>query len=76
MQGGGYEECNKKISVKPKSGLLTLQSDTLYGHYVGGFWRVRPALAKFIDQYAKGNPVFTISDGLYEVGGDLLFTSQ
>ncbi|GAB1444296.1 hypothetical protein MASR2M39_31460 [Ignavibacteriales bacterium] len=66
----------KKISVKPKSGLLTpLQSDTLYGHFCWRLLEVKgePALAKFIDQYAKGNPVFTISDGLYEVGGDLLF---
>jgi CRISPR-associated protein Csm4 len=66
----------KKINVTLISGLLTpLQSDTLYGHFC---WRLlelkgESVLDRFIDLYAKGNPVFTLSDGLYEVDGEVLF---
>lgn len=66
----------KKIKLTPTSGLLTpLQSDTLYGHFCWRLLEVKgeQALAKFIDQYAKGTPVFTVSDGLYEVDGKVLF---
>lgn len=58
------------------SGLLTpLQSDTLYGHFC---WRLKEmqgeaTLQNFIELYANGKPVFTLSDGLYEVEGKILF---
>lgn len=66
----------KKLSLKPTSGLLTpLQSDTIFGHFC---WRMvemkgEEVLKKFLELYLDGKPVFTISDGLYEVNGEVLF---
>lgn len=66
----------KKISVKPKSGLLTqLQSDTLYGHFCWRLLEVKgeSKLQDFINLYKNRKPVFILSDGLYEVDGEVLF---
>lgn len=66
----------KKLSLKPKSGLLTsLQSDTIFGHLC---WRMvekngEVILKKFLGLYLDGKPVFTLSDGLFEVKGEVLF---
>lgn len=66
----------KKLSLKPKSGLLTpLQSDTIFGHFC---WRLvekkgEVILKKFLGLYLDGKPVFTLSDGLFEVKGEVLF---
>lgn len=66
----------KKLSLNPTSGLLTpLQSDTIFGHFC---WRMvemkgEEELKKFLDLYIEGKPVFTLSDGLFEVNGEVLF---
>lgn len=59
----------KKLSLKLKSGLLSeLQSDTIMGHFC---WRLKDKfgvekLREFISSYQNGNPVFTISNLLFE----------
>lgn len=66
----------KKLSLKPTSGLLTpLQSDTIFGHFC---WRMveikgEEILKQFLGRYLEGNPVFTLSDGLLEVNGEVFF---
>lgn len=66
----------KKLSLKLNSGLLTpLQSDTIYGHFC---WRLVEAkgedcLKDFLKLYLDRQPVFTISDGMFEVNGEVLF---
>ncbi len=66
----------KKLSLKPKSGLLTpLQSDTIFGHFC---WRMvevkgEEVLRKFLGLYQETKPVFTLSDGLFEVDGEVVF---
>jgi CRISPR-associated protein Csm4 len=65
-----------KLSLKQKSGLLTpLHSDTIFGHFC---WRLLEAdgentLTEFLELYKEDKPVFTISNGLLEVNGELLF---
>jgi len=59
----------KKLKLKLKSGLLSeLQSDTIFGHFA---WRFKDEhgeekLEEFLELFVNGNPVFTISDGLFE----------
>ncbi len=66
----------KKLKLKLKSGLLSeLQSDTIFGHFA---WRFKEQhgdeeLEKFLDLIVNGNPVFTISDGLFEKNGEVFF---
>lgn len=66
----------KKLSLRPTSGLLTpLQSDTVFGHFC---WRMieikgEEILKRFLGKYHDRNPVFTLSDGLFEVEGEVLF---
>jgi len=58
----------KKLKLKLKSGLLSeLQSDTIFGHFA---WRFKEEhgeekLLEFLDYFVNGNPIFTISDGLF-----------
>ena len=65
-----------KLKLKPKSGLLTkLESDTIFGHFC---WRLKENLGEeklkeFLSFYEAKNPVFTISNGLYETGNELFF---
>lgn len=66
----------RKLSVGLSSGLITpLHSDTIYGHFCWRLLELRgeTVLRDFISRYMDGNPVFTLSDGLYEVGGEVLF---
>lgn len=64
------------LTLKQKSGLLSeLQSDTIYGHFC---WRLKERfgegkLTEFISIYQNDNPVFTISDGLLQVNGEIRF---
>jgi CRISPR-associated protein Csm4 len=64
------------LPLKQKSGLLSdLQSDTIYGHFC---WRLKEKLGddkltEFISTYDSGNPIFTISDGLINVNGEIRF---
>ena len=66
----------KKLKLKLKSGLLSkLQSDTIFGHFA---WRFKEQLGDekledFLDLFVNGNPVFTISDGLFEKNGEVFF---
>ncbi|MEJ5350985.1 MAG: hypothetical protein WHS65_05275 [Melioribacteraceae bacterium] len=67
----------KKLTLKLKSGLLSeLHSDTVMGHFC---WRMldkfgETKLKEFIELYNKKEaPVFTISNGLLEKGGELFF---
>lgn len=66
----------KKLSLKLKSGLLTeLHSDIIFGHFC---WRLKELsgeekLKEFIQLYAEGKPVFTISDGFQERGDEVFF---
>lgn len=65
-----------KLSLKQKSGLLTpLQSDTIFGHFCWRFLEANGenALTEFLDLYKNNNPVFTLSNGLLEVNGEVLF---
>lgn len=61
-----------KLSIKPKSGLLTgLHSDTIFGHLC---FRLKEcfgedALTAFLDCYKQGSPVVTISGGMPENNG-------
>lgn len=66
----------KKLVLKLSSGLITpLHSDTIYGHFCWRLLELRgeTVLNDFISRYMYGNPVFTLSDGLYEVDGEVLF---
>ena len=62
--------------LKLKSGLLSeLQSDTIFGHFA---WRFKEQhgdekLEEFLELFVNGNPVFTISDGLFEKNGEVFF---
>lgn len=64
------------LPLKQKSGLLTeLQSDTIYGHFC---WRLKEQLgdemlSEFISLYKNKKPVFTLSDGLLQVNGEIQF---
>jgi len=64
------------LLLKQKSGLLTdLQSDTIYGHFC---WRLKEQLGdekltEFISLYKNNKPVFTLSDGLLQVKGEIQF---
>lgn len=64
------------LPLKQKSGLLSeLQSDTIYGHFC---WRLKERLGEeklteFISLYKNGKPVFTLSDGLISVNGEIRF---
>lgn len=66
----------KKLTLQLKSGLLTeLQSDTVMGHFC---WRMKdllgePKLTEFISLYQNGDPVFTISNSLFEKNTELFF---
>ncbi|MEM3373493.1 MAG: hypothetical protein QXF76_04730 [Candidatus Anstonellales archaeon] len=67
----------KKLTLRQKSGLLSeLHSDTVMGHFC---WRMldkfgETKLKEFIELYnKKETPVFTISNGLLEKGGELFF---
>ncbi len=66
----------KKLTLKLKSGLLTeLQSDTIFGHFA---WRFKEQygdekLETFLNLFSSGQPVFTISDGLFEKDGIVYF---
>jgi len=67
----------KKLTLQLKSGLLSeLHSDTVMGHFC---WRMldkfgETKLKEFIELYnKKETPVFTISNGLLEKGGELFF---
>ena len=65
-----------KLSLKLNSGLLSeLQSDTIFGHFC---WRFKETLGEkklteFLDLYLSGNPVFTLSDGIFEMKNELFF---
>ncbi|MBU1678421.1 MAG: hypothetical protein KKD86_06135, partial [Bacteroidetes bacterium] len=65
-----------KLSLEQKSGLLTpLQSDTIFGQFC---WQLKRTLgedklASFLELYENNQPVFTLSDGLYEYNGEVLF---
>ncbi len=65
-----------KLSLIPKSGLLTdLQSDTIFGHLC---WRLKDKyseekLAEFLRFYNDGNPIFTVSNSLFEKGDEIFF---
>ncbi len=66
----------KKLKLKLKSGLLTeLQSDTIFGHFAWRFkeYHGEEKLAEFLDYFVKGNPIFTISDGLFEKNNEMFF---
>lgn len=64
------------LTLKQKSGLLTdLQSDTIYGHFC---WRLKEQLGvekltEFISLYKNNKPVFTLSDGLLQIKGEIQF---
>jgi len=66
----------KKLTVKLKSGLLTkLQSDIIFGHFC---WRLKELsgkgkLEEFIQLYAEGKLVFTISDGFLQKNDEVFF---
>ena len=66
----------KKLKLKLKSGLLSeLQSDTIFGHFA---WRFKEhhgdeKLEEFLELFVNGNPVFTISDGLFEKNSKVYF---
>ena len=66
-----------KLSIKPISGMLSkIHSDTTFGHFC---WRLKEekgedSLTSFLDQYRKGNPVFTVSNAFYERENELFFT--
>ncbi|MCF8266267.1 MAG: hypothetical protein K9I99_17350 [Melioribacteraceae bacterium] len=67
----------KKLKLRLKSGLLSeLQSDTIFGHFA---WRLKeqmgePKLEEFLEYYINGNPIFTISDGVFENSeGEIFF---
>ncbi len=65
-----------KFTLNQKSGLLTpLHSDTIFGHFC---WRLTEKygtekLASFLNYYTKGEPIFTVSDGLPELAGQVYF---
>jgi len=65
-----------KILLQQKSGLLSdLQSDTIFGHFC---WRMREIageekLKEFLKFYKNNEPVFTISDNLFEKDGEVFF---
>ena len=58
-----------KLTIKQNSGLLTeLQSDTVFGHFC---WRMKEIsgeekLVKFLQYFKESNPIFTISNSLFE----------
>lgn len=66
----------KKLTVKLKSGTLTeFDSDTTMGIFC---WRLKDALGEeklksFLERYKAGNPVFTISNALFEIKNTLFF---
>lgn len=59
-----------KLKLKLKSGLLSeLHSDTIFGHFA---WRFLEShgeteLNNLLERYLEGNPVFTLSDGMFEI---------
>lgn len=66
----------KKLTVQLNSGLLSqFDSDTTFGIFC---WRLNhlfgeEKLEVFLDRYLNGNPVFTISNELFEVKDTLFF---
>jgi len=66
----------KKLCVHLKSGVLsTFDSDTTLGIFC---WRLRQLhgeekLKSFLERYRNGNPVFTISNELFDVNGTIFF---
>ncbi|HAY32510.1 MAG TPA: hypothetical protein DCY06_00115 [Bacteroidetes bacterium] len=65
-----------KLTLSQLSGLLTdLQSDTVFGHLC---WRMKEIygddiLNEFLNLYKNNNPVFTISDNLFEKENKVYF---
>jgi len=66
-----------KLSLDLKSGLLSeLHSDIIFGHFC---WRMKDFLGEeklleMLKLYLSGNPVFTISDCLFEKNNTLFFS--
>jgi CRISPR-associated protein Csm4 len=66
----------KKLNLKLKSGLLSeLHADMIFGHFA---WRFKDKfgeekLEEFLQHYENNEPIFTISDGLFEKEGKLFF---
>lgn len=67
----------KKLKLKLLSGLLSneIQSDTVFGHFA---WRFKDIhgeekLLEFLDYFKKGEPIFTVSDGMFENGNEIYF---
>ena len=66
----------KKLTLKLKSGLLTeLHSDTIFGHFA---WRFKEQqgdekLEEFLNLFLNRQPVFTLSDGLFEKNEKIFF---
>ena len=67
----------KKLKLKLLSGLLSdgLQSDTIFGHFA---WRFKDfhgeeKLLEFLDYFKKGEPIFTVSDGMFENENEIFF---
>jgi len=66
----------KKLKLSLKSGLLSkLQSDTIFGHFA---WRFKDMhgddkLWDFLSHFKDGNPVFTLSDGMFETNNEIYF---
>lgn len=59
-----------KLKLKLKSGLLSeVHSDTTFGHFAWRFLESHgePELKSFLQRYLDRNPVFTISDGMFEL---------
>ncbi len=66
-----------KLSFSPQSGVITpFKADTVFGHFCWEILKVvgEEGLVDFLEEYSD-EPMFVISNGLYEVGGSLLLPS-